>query len=258
MKRKTRYGVLFIPLFLILILSAGCGKKENRYSYRDDGIKALGEGDFEDAIQAFDLAIDSKKGLVGKFDVDVLKYRAEAEYLSGDYEAAVDTYDILIKIDGEKPEYFNMRSVSKSGAKDGAGAISDYNRSKELDPEGTAPGQLNALLSAGEALLEAGSYNDAMTLYDEAAAAGETSPGLYNQMGLCKMSLEDWDGALDAFNKGLKSPEGSSVPELLFNCAVVYEHKGDFKKALEVMQQYVSVHGADEEAEREITFLKSR
>lgn len=258
MKRKTRYGVLFIPLFLILILSAGCGKKENRYSYRDDGIKALGEGDFEDAIQAFDHAIDSKKGLVGKFDVDVLKYRAEAEYLSGDYEAAVGTYDILIKIDGEKPEYFNMRSASKAGENDGAGAIKDYNRSRELDPDGTAPGQLNALLAAGDSLIKAGSYNDAMTLYEGAAAAGETNPELYNQMGLCKMSLEDWDGALNAFDKGLASPEGSSVPELLFNSAVVYEHKGDFKKALDIMQQYISAHGEDEEAKREIEFLKSR
>lgn len=258
MKRKTGYGTLLIVLILILAMSAGCGKKENQYTYRDDGIKALGEGNYKDAIQSFDQAIDTKKGLVGKFDMDVLKYRAEAEYLSDDYQAAVGTYDILIKLDGEKPEYLNMRSASKAGAGDYDGAIADYNRSKELDPDSKAPGRMNALMAAGAAMEKAGSPSDAMTLYESAEASGESGSMLYNQMGLCKMAQKDWDGALEAFQKGLSAPEASNVPELLFNIAVVYERKGEFKKALDTMEQYVSVHGADEEAQREITFLESR
>ncbi len=258
MKRKTGYGTLLIVLILILTVTAGCGKKENRYTYRDDGIKALEEGNYKDAISSFNRAIDVKKGLVGKFDMDVLKYRAEAEYLSGDYQAAVGTYDILIKIDGEKPEYLNMRSASKAGAGDNDGAIADYNRSSELDPDSTAPGRMNALMAAGAAMEKAGSPSDAMTLYEGAAAAGEAGPMIYNRMGLCRMAEKDWDGALEAFQKGLAAPEASKVPELLFNTAVVYERKGEFKKALDTMEQYVSVHGPDEEAQREITFLESR
>ena len=258
MKRKTGYGTLLIVLTLILTMSAGCGKKENRYTYRDDGIKALSEGNYKDAIQSFDQAIDTKKGLVGKFDMDVLKYRAEAEYLSGDYQAAVGSYDILIKVDGEKPEYYNMRSASKAGAGDDDGAIADYNKSNELDPDGKAPGRMNALLAAGAAMEKAGSASDAMTLYESAAAGGEAGPMIYNRMGLCKMAQKDWDGALESFQKGLSAPEANGVPELMFNIAVVYERKGEFKKALDTMEQYVSAHGPDEEAQREITFLESR
>ncbi|MBE5973925.1 tetratricopeptide repeat protein [Lacrimispora xylanisolvens] len=258
MKRKTGYGTLLIVLTLILTMSAGCGKKENRYTYRDNGIKALSEGNYKDAIQSFDQAIDTKKGLVGKFDMDVLKYRAEAEYLSGDYQAAVGTYDILIKVDGEKPEYYNMRSASKAGAGDDDGAIADYNRSNELDPDGKAPGRMNALMAAGAAMEKAGSASDAMKLYESAAAGGEAGPMIYNRMGLSKMAQKDWDGALESFQKGLSAPEAKTVPELLFNIAVVYERKGEFKKALDTMEQYVSAHGPDEEAQREITFLESR
>jgi len=72
------------------------------------------------------------------------------------------------------------------------------------------------------------------------------------------MGDEKWDDAIGYFTKGLSSPDGSQVPELLFNQAVAQERKGDFKTALDLMQQYVSAHGSDEEAEREITFLKTR
>ena len=72
MKRKTGYGTLLIVLTLILTMSSGCGNKVSRYTYRDDGIKALNEGNYKDAIQYLNQAIDAKKGLVGTFDTDVL------------------------------------------------------------------------------------------------------------------------------------------------------------------------------------------
>lgn len=254
--RKTAYTVAVLGL--VLAMAAGCGKKEDKYSFRDSGIEALNAGSYDSAIEAFDQAINSSRGLVGKFDLDVLKYRAEAEYLSGDYQAAINTYDILIKVDEERAEYLNMRSVSKAGAGDLAGAAEDYSRSTELDTEKKAPGRLNALLAAGAAMEKDGELNDAMALYEKAVSEGEQSAGLFNRMGLCKMANEDWDGAIGYFTKGLSAPDGSQVPELLFNQAVAEEHKGDFKTALDLMQQYISAHGSDKEAEREITFLKTR
>lgn len=258
MRRKTGYGAAAIGLALILLMAPGCGKKENKYSYRDAGIEALNAGDYDGAIEAFDQAISTSKGLVGKFDMDVLKYRAEAEYLSEDYSAAADTYGILIQVDGEKAEYYNMRSVSRAGAGDLNGALEDYKKSDELDPGKKAPGRLKALLAAGAAMEEAKEEDQAMALYEAALAEGEESAELYNRMGLCEMAAEKWDEAIGYFTKGLSSPDGSQIPELLFNQAVAQEHKGDFKTALDLMQQYVSAHGSDEEAEREITFLKTR
>lgn len=259
MRTKTGYAAVILGLALTIAIGAGgCGKKENKYSYRAAGIEALNQGNYDGAVEAFDQAISSSKGLVGKFDVDVLKYRAEAEYLAGDYSSASDTYDVLIKVDGEKPEYLNMRSVSRAGAGDLKGSIEDYKRSAQLDTEKKAPGSLKALLAAGEAMEKEGAAPDAMNLYEEALKEGEQSAQLYNRMGLCRIAGEDWDGAAEYFKKGLLAPDSSLVPELLFNQAVAEEHKGEFKTALDLMQQYISAHGPDEEAEREITFLKTR
>ena len=52
-----------------------------------------------------------------------LKYRAEAEYRAADYQAASDTYGILIQVDKERPEYLNMRCVSKAQTGDLSGAL---------------------------------------------------------------------------------------------------------------------------------------
>lgn len=258
MRRKIRYTAALMGMIVVLAMSSGCGKKENKYSYRTAGIEALNAGDYGGAIEAFNQAIHFSKGLVGAFDVDVLNYRAEAEYLSKDFSSALKTYDVLIQVDGERAEYYNMRSVSKAEAGDFQGAIEDYKQGVALDPEKKAPGRTKALLAAGVAMEKAGTVSDAMNLYEAALNEGEQGAELYNRMGLCKMTQKDWDGAIEYFKKGLSSEDSTRVPELLFNQAVAQEYKGDFKTALDLMQQYVSVHGSDEEAEREITFLKTR
>ncbi|WP_394522505.1 tetratricopeptide repeat protein [Lacrimispora sp. JR3] len=258
MRRKTGYAAVVLSLSLVLSLAAGCGGRDNRYSYREAGITALNEGNYEEAIESFDKAINVSKGLVGKVDMDILKYRAEAEYLSGNYKEAVNTYDKLIKADGRKPEYLNLRSVSKAETGDVKGALEDYRKSTELDKDGKAPGRLNALLATGALMEKGGAADDAMSLYQEALQAGENNARLLNRMGLCSMAKEDYDAAVGYFEQGLSAQDSAKVPELLFNQAVAKEYQGAFKEALELMQKYVSVHGPDEAAEREITFLKTR
>jgi tetratricopeptide (TPR) repeat protein len=256
--RKKAYAIAVLGAAFVFAMVAGCGKNVTKYTFRDAGIEALEQGNYKNAIESFDKAIDSTSGLVGKFDTDVLKYRAEAEYLSEDYKAASDTYDVLMEINGEKPEYLNMRSVSRVGAGDYEGAVKDFRKSQEMDPEKKAPGYWKALLAAGEALEQSGEEDEAMNLYQTAVDAGRKSAELYNRMGLLSMKKKDWEGAELYFTRGDSAPDSAQVPELLFNRAVAMEYKGDFNKALELMQQYLSVCGTDEDAKREITFLKTR
>lgn len=256
--KKNGYRALALGFALFLLLPAGCGKKEDKYSFREAGIEALTAGNYEEAKEAFGQALDVSGGFVGRFELDVLKYRGEAEYLSGDFEGAENTYDILIQVDEKRPEYYNLRCASRAEAGDYAGALEDYKKSAQLDPEGTAPGRVKALLAAGAAMEAEGATKDAMSLYETAREQGEESALLYNRMGLCRAAEGNWDGAIEYFSLGLSAPDGGEVSELLYNQAVAYEHKGEFQTALRLMEQYVSAHGPDAEAEREITFLKTR
>ena len=73
-------------LLLGVSLAAGCqGTDPAREQFRLDGIAQMEQGDYEGAIASFDEAIAHSDGRVGDFELDVLKYRGEAEYKLGDY-----------------------------------------------------------------------------------------------------------------------------------------------------------------------------
>lgn len=257
------------------LLMTGCQSSKEKYTYRETGIQQLNAGKYEDAVQSFDQALDHSSGLVGTFEVDVLKYRAEAEYKAEDYGAAAHTYEVLVQVDQPLPEYLKMenilyikggeldkalaayqaayhpdtaeaggRSSSKSGSKD---------NSKTIDAV-----QESTLLILGQALTDAGRFDDARTLYKQAIADGISRGDLYNSMGLCEMEAGSLDQALEYFKKGEQLPDTGARQKLLFNQAVVYEQKQEFAKARELLETYVSTYGSTPEVKKELEFLRTR
>lgn len=253
-----RSGFLILTAVLSMSLLAGCQANRNKYTYRTAGIEALNAGDYEGAIVSFDEAIKASGAIVGSFGSDVLKYRAEAECRAGDYKAAADTYGVLMEVDKERPEYFNLRCVARANSGDFSGAVSDYNESLKLDKKKNGPGREEALLAAGAALEGRGNDAGAMALYESGEAEEIKRADLYNRMGMCMLRAKDYASASSFFSKGLTMPDAAAVPELLYNQAVALEFQGDFSEARTLMEQYVKENAADEKALRELEFLKSR
>lgn len=242
---------------LSLSLITGCqSKSKERYTFRDTGIQQLNSENYEEAIASFGQALELSKGMVDDFELDVLKYRAEAEYKAGDYDAAAHSYSILIDVDGEKPEYLNNRCLSLVSAGKTGQALEDFTKSYALDKKG--PGSEAALLALGAALEDQDRHDDAITLYNQALADGANNTEIYNRMGLCMMDEQNYDQAISCFEKGISAGEGDSLAELYFNQAVAYEYKGEFSKALELFERYNVTYGPSEQADREIAFLKTR
>ena len=97
------------------------------------------------------------------------------------------------------------------------------------------------------------------------------------------MAEEDYDTAADSFDKGYNAlitgyqagtgaqldqaaaavPEGDTqgmalLKELAYNKAVCLEYKQQYSAAQTEFEHYISVFGADENAQHEIDFLKTR
>lgn len=131
--------------------------------------------------------------------------------------------------------------------------------------------------------MDAGEYEKAMSLYQDALKEGIKHGQVYNQMGLCQMAEKDYRGALDSFDQGYETfvtghslgsgaepaqawaalagdaqADRALLKELVYNRAVAYEYLSEYKKALELFEDYVSVFGSNEDAEHEIAFLKTR
>jgi tetratricopeptide (TPR) repeat protein len=276
-KNKKRQAIVLRILVLLCILAlSGCGKNnKEREELRMSGITKMDAGDYAGAAQDFEAAIQASSGRVGSFEIDVLKYRAEAEYKLGDYGAAAHTYDVLLEVDREQPEYFYRSALTKALSGDAQGALDHYLEGVELEkkkPIESGLGRQDVLAAVGEACMDAGFTEEADSLYEQAVKDGVAGPAVFNEMGLALMesakAMEEGDEqnaeferAVEYFRQAVQAGKDKNDPAVKaarFNEAVVYELQYRYARALETFQTYVADYGADEAAQKEILFLQTR
>ncbi len=264
-----------------LVRSLASSKKRG---FREDGMEKLAAADYTGAIEAFEQALEAAGEKDKSFNEDVLQYRAEAELMLKDYQAALHTYDLLAEMEPENLSYQYMRSICYGRQGDADQAVSIFTEAKNKDKAGEwTAGYEEALTTAGGACVAGEQYEKAMSLYEDALKDGTVNGEIYNQMGLCQMAEEDYEGALDSFNKGWDqvttqynagSGAGLSqaltavgeenqgdrelLKELSYNKAVAAEYLQDYDSALQQFETYIEVFGPDEDAQHEIDFLKTR
>ena len=254
--RRFVWNMVVMSLAAMLLMT-GCGAKtKEKLELRNAGIDKLNAGDYHGAIESFDQAFERSQKVVGEFELDVLKYRADAETGAEDYEAAAHTYEVLCQVEEEKPEYLYRLCMLYERMEALDKALESYKKAYEKQPDNEMAA--DALLALGQGLTQNGRLEEAMELYTAAMNAGIQSGKLYNRMGVCELEAENYDQALGFFEKGMKSGDAEAKGELLYNQAVVYEKKQDFAKALELLLQYSAEFGTNPEVEREIAFLRTR
>lgn len=258
MNKKIIKGMLFFTAILSLGLT-GCGESKKAKEARLQGIKQIEEGNYSEAVSSFDTALEEADGIVNSFELDILKYRGEAEFRLGDYTASAHTYGILAEVDG-KPEYLYYKAASAALSGDLAAASEDYNKAFEIDTvmDRNIIGKTLAQTALGQAYAESGDYEQAVSYYQDVIESGAATAALFNQMGVCMIKAGQYDQAISYFEQGIAQGDESITKELMMNKGAAYEYKGDFQKALETFQSYAAGYGSTPELEKEIAFLQSR
>lgn len=100
--------------------------------------------------------------------------------------------------------------------------------------------------------------NYAASLYSSFLEKNPDNAFMYNQLGLCKLKMEDYQGALAAFQSGIALEDTTLMQSLKYNEIVAYEYLADFNQALVLMESYLFTYPDDESARREYEFLKTR
>lgn len=184
-----------------------------------------------------------------------------------------DDYDLHIQI------YFSIKnsgfdtdaeSYLKAILEDGKRKISDYDRGRmcyylgdysnarvylEKAKDLSKPDTILMLGKTYEAIAD---YAYAASLYASYLDQKGNNVAVYNQLGVCRWKLEDYEGALAAFSFGLKLEDPEWQKTLLYNEAVTYEYQRDFRQAYEKMSAYCESYPNDENAKHELLFLKTR
>ena len=194
---RKRGGLLSAALLVSLsvLLLSRCGESREAKEARLQGIAQMEAGQYEDAVASFETALKHGDGVVDEFELDILKYRGEAEYLLGDYEAAAYTYGILAEVDGAKREYLEYKNSAEVQVKNQQGV-------RLLEEE--KPEEALALFEEGLALLQKTDSN--------VAAADSLEAAITYNIGAVYEAQGDFAKALDHF-RSYVSVYGSA-PEL--------------------------------------------
>lgn len=110
----------------------------------------------------------------------------------------------------------------------------------------------------GQTYEKLGDYNYAASVYSTYLETKQADAEIYNQLGLCKLKVGDYEAALSAFQAGLEIEGNTALQSLQFNEIVAYEYLGQFEQAKAHMEQYLALYPDDEKAQRENVFLQTR
>lgn len=183
-----------------------------------------------------------------------------------DYGMLINIYTILEENGYKEVGQNYLKTAMENGTKKMTnyekGQISyyleDYESARTYLEKARDENGAEAVLFLGKTYETLGDTNYAISVYSSFINSGESSPEVLNQMGLCKMKMEDYEGALSAFQQAMNINDNGMMQTLRFNEIVAYEYVGDFKKACVLLEGYMRSYPDDKTAQREYIFLKTR
>ncbi len=212
-------------------------------AYELRGKVRLEMGRYEEAMADFDKAIDLEEK-----DYDMLLEIYKVLETEGFAEAGRGYLETALE-DGKKSMTETQKGMMYY-------FMGEYETARSiLEKEKNAGRQ--AVFYLGLTYEKMGDYNYACSLYNNYLLSTPDAE-FYNQLGMCKLQMESYEEALNAFQEGMKVENCSCIQSLKFNEIVAYEYLGDFQKASVLMNSYLLTYPDDEAAKREQEFLKTR
>ena len=220
-------------------------RPEETNAYYLRGCVKLAEGDFDAAQADFDTAVTKEPK---NYDRMIRIYMVLEEY--GYKEAG------LVYLQNAMKE--NEKSISDYDMGRICYYMGDYENARGFLEKLKTTTDYGAALYLGRTYEALGDYNYAASIYAGYAEYDQTKAEIYNQLGLCRMQLKEYDAALLAFQTGMNIEGNDMMQTLKFNEAVTYEYMGDYKTAAALMNSYLRSYPDDETAKREYEFLQTR
>ncbi len=273
MKFRSNKKLLGIVLGTLLAVSiTACGYSEEEEASKQQGIELIGSGDYSDAVDAFNDALSKAGGMVQDEEIDIVYFKAAAQFLAGDIEGSIQTYTDLINFNEKNVDGYYLRGLMYVKAGNIDNAIADFDVAVKMDSTGyerylriysalsnagdqdNANRYLDLLLQVdattgeayeakGQALEIRGDYETAKTNYEKAVGKGLTDA----YIGLARVSglLGDQDAVTDYLEKFQSSAEMNSesynvVGELALS-------QGNYEEALSAFQSGLALENVTNE-----------
>lgn len=136
--------------------------------------------------------------------------------------------------------------------------LGDYEKARDYLTNLKTDTDYGAALYLGRTYEALGDYNYAASIYSRYVESDQTKAELYNQLGMCRLQMGEYEAALTAFQAAMNIEDNGMMQTLKFNEIVTYEYMRDFKTAATLMSSYLKSYPDDEVAKREYEFLQTR
>ena len=235
---KNKFMALTLTVVLTAGMLTGCGsgdKAKDKDAYRQYGINCIENGSYDDAVDAFQKALDQSVGSVGAEELDICYYKAKAQYLSGDVDGAIDTYTAIIDYNKDSDAYYLRGCIyfakndSDKGLKDFKTALSENNDNYEL------------YLGVYETLSKYGMNDQGKEYLDNALKLKAKTADDYMQRGRIYTMLGDYDSAI----KSLKKAVDEKLVKANYYMGEVYQKQGDNDSSQKYFKKYLDSGEAD-------------
>lgn len=209
------------------------------------GYVKLSQNNFEAAQKDFEAAV----ALDGKdYDQMIRIYTALDEY---GYRDAGMVYLQKVMAENEKAiSDYDMGRMSYY--------MGDYEKARDYLSRLEPSKDYGAALYLGRTYEALGDYNYASGIYAAYTENDQSKAEIYNQLGLCKMQMKEYEAALEAFQAAMNIEDNGMMQSLKFNEIAAYEYMGDYKAAAALMNSYLKSYPDDAAAKREYEFLRTR
>ena len=221
---------------LLAGMAAGCGNsknKEDQEAYRQIGINNLAQGKYDDAVDAFQKALDQSLATIGAEELDICYYKAQAQYMAGDTKGALETYTALIDYDKKNADAYYLRGSLYLLEGEDKKALADYASAVENDDA-----NYDLYIQAYSDLTDAGFSDEAKQYLEDAVQVSGKDAQDYAMRGKAYALLGEYDKAAEQLDKAV---ELKSDDAILYR-AQVYEATGDSDKAQSLYEEYVKTN----------------
>jgi tetratricopeptide (TPR) repeat protein len=222
----------FLLVAAALALSLGaCGTKndQEQEAYRQYGITCMESGNYEEAIQAFQNALDQSLGKVGETELDICFYKAQAQLLGGDSDAAMETYNAVIQYNGDARAYYLRGNLYFSqGEKELA--LADYEQALKEDAS-----DYELYLGIYQSMSNYDMAEDAQKYLNQAMQIKGNSAADQLYKGRICYLLGDYASAEDYLTKAKEKNE----PLAAYYLGQNYEAQGEQEKADACIKEYI-------------------
>lgn len=206
-------------------------------AYRGNGIAYMEAGRYEEAMSSFDTALACEAGRASESEYDILLYRGETQVRMGDYDGAVDTYDVLMKAQGASARLYYLRGVAQVKGGDIEGGIEDLNQATAGSTD------YNMYLNCYYCLADAGEQEAGIQYLKNALTVGDSSTASHKARGAVHYLLGDYSAALAEFEYDKEKAD----TETLIYMGLCYQAQGDSTGAYEAFSRALAQGGDNAE-----------